>query len=85
MPWDETRAKQFGATLRRLREERGLSQESLAFRAGVTKNQLQLIEYGKSSGRRDAEGPSNPQLSTLIGFADILELSVSDLLAEAEL
>jgi transcriptional regulator with XRE-family HTH domain len=85
MPWDETRAKQFGATLRRLREERGLSQESLAFRAGVTKNQVQLIEYGRSSGRRDAEGPSNPRLSTLIGLAEVLDIDVSKLLNEAEM
>lgn len=83
--WGEADARRFGAALRRLRAERGLSQETLAFRAGVTKNQVQLIEAGRSSGRKDADGPSNPRLSTLAGLADVLGMSVSALLAEAEL
>lgn len=83
MSWSEADAKQFGLVLRRLREERGLSQETLAFRAGVTKNQVQLIEAGRSSGRKDATGPSNPRLSTLAGLAEVLGRSVSALLAEA--
>ena len=85
MSWSETNAKLFGATLRSLREERGLSQESLAFRAGVTKNQVQLIEAGRSSGRKDAEGPSNPRCSTLAGLADALGIKASELLAAAGL
>lgn len=85
MSWSEASARQFGAALRRLREERGLSQETLAFRAGVTKNQVQLIEAGRSSGRKDATGPSNPRLSTLAGLAEVMGLSVSALLAEAGL
>ena len=85
MPWDEASAKRFGATLRRLREQHDLSQESLAFQAGVTKNQVQLIEGGRASGRRDAFGPSNPRLSTLVGLADVLSMSVSDMLGQAEL
>ena len=83
--WSETSAKQFGAALRLLREERGLSQETLAFRAGITKNQLQLIESGRSSGRKDATGPSNPRLSTLSGLAEVLGMPVSALLIKARL
>jgi transcriptional regulator with XRE-family HTH domain len=83
--WSEASARRFGASLRRLREERGLSQETLAFRAGITKNQVQLIEAGRASGRREAVGPSNPRLSTLSGLAEVLELPVSVLLAEAGL
>lgn len=83
--WSEAGAKQLGAALRRLREERRLSQESLAFRAGITKNQLQLIEAGRASGRRDASGPSNPRLSTLVGLAEVLDRPVSRLLADAGL
>lgn len=83
MSWSEASARQLGVALRRLREERGLSQEKLAFRAGVTKNQVQLIEAGRSSGRKEAIGPSNPRLSTLAGLAEVLGLSVSALLAEA--
>lgn len=74
-----------GVALRRMREEHGLSQEALAFRAGIRKNQLQLIEAGRSSGRRGASGPSNPRLSTLVGLADVLGRSVSGLLADAGL
>lgn len=85
MPWNELDARRFGAVLRSLREERGLSQESLAFQAGVTKNQVQLIEAGRSSGRRDADGPSNPRLSTLVGLATVLDLDVSALLKRAGL
>lgn len=85
MSWSEASAKQLGAALRRLREERGLSQERLAFTAGITKNQLQLIEAGRASGRKDATGPSNPRLSTLAGLAQVMEMSVSALLAEAGL
>ncbi|NYE95579.1 transcriptional regulator with XRE-family HTH domain [Psychromicrobium silvestre] len=85
MAWNETKAKQFGIVLRRLREERGLSQEALAFRAGVTKNQVQLIESGRSSGRKDATGPSNPRLSTLVGLAEILEMPVHELLKHGKI
>ncbi|WP_394941864.1 helix-turn-helix domain-containing protein [Psychromicrobium sp. YIM B11713] len=80
MRWDSSAAKQFGLVLRQLREEHGLSQETLAFRAGITKNQVQLIESGKGSGRKEAMTPSNPRLSTLIGIASVLEISVHELL-----
>lgn len=83
--WNETKAEQLGATLRRLRSERGLSQESLAYQAGITKNQLQLIEAGRSTGRKDAAGPSNPRMATLSGLAEVLEVSVAGLMAAAEL
>lgn len=83
--WDEERANRLGVTLRRLRTARGLSQESLAYQAGITKNQLQLIESGRSSGRKESVGPSNPRMATLAGLAAILGVSVSDLLADANL
>jgi len=85
MPWDRKSAVQLGDTVRRLRVERGLSQETLAFSAGITKNQVQLIESGRSSGRADASGPSNPRMATLVGLAGVLDLTVIELLAEARL
>lgn len=48
------------------------------------KNQIRLIEAGLSSGRKDATGPSNPRLSTLSGLAEVMEMTVSALLAEAD-
>ena len=83
--WDEEKAKSLGTTLRRLCNERGLSQESLAYQAGITKNQLQLIEAGRSTGRESGPGPSNPRMSTLAGLAHVLEMSNTHLVSEAHI
>lgn len=80
MTWDNASAKRLGDALRELRTRRGLTQEALAYQAGITKNQVQLIESGQSSGRKDATGPSNPRISTLAGLAEVLEIRVSELL-----
>lgn len=81
----EEEAQRLGAVLRQLRQDKGLSQERMAFTAGLTKNQIQLIEAGRGSGRRDSSGPSNPRLSTLVGLADVLGMKASDLLKSAGL
>ena len=83
--WNESSAVRFGAVLRVLREARGLTQESLAFQAGVTKNQVQLIEAGRGSGSRDSGRPSNPRLSTIVGLSDVLGITVAELMARADL
>ena len=83
--WTEMDAKAFGTTLRRLRHEQGLSQETLAFTAGITKNQVQLLEAGRASGVKDSVGSSNPRISTLAGLARVLGMSVSKLLGQAGL
>lgn len=83
--WDENSASRLGDTLRRLRGARGLSQESLAYQAGITKNQLQLIESGRASGRKGEAGPSNPRMATLVGLAGVLGVSVEHLMAESAL
>lgn len=83
--WNDEQAEQLGATLRRLRNENGLSQEALAYQAGITKNQLQLIEAGRSTGRKDGAGPSNPRMATLVGLAETLGVKVSALLDAADL
>lgn len=44
-----------------------------------------LIESGRASGRKDAAGPSNPRMSTLVGLASVLSVSVSDMLESADL
>lgn len=80
MTWDDAGAKRLGDALRELRTRRGLTQEALAYQAGITKNQVQLIEAGRSSGRKDAVGQSNPRLSTLAGLAEVLEIDISELL-----
>lgn len=83
--WNDETAQRLGQTLRELRSAAGLSQESLAHQAGITKNQLQLLEAGRSSGRRDATGPSNPRMTTLFGLATVLGVTVSELLTAAQL
>ena len=83
--WDEVMAKRVGDRIRSLRTERGLSQESLAYQAGITKNQVQLIEAGRSAGRDGVAGPSNPKLGTLVGLAHVFEMTVSEFLAEAQI
>jgi transcriptional regulator with XRE-family HTH domain len=83
--WDEQSASRLGGTLRQLRNARGLSQESLAYQAGITKNQLQLIEAGRASGRKEEVGPSNPRMATLSGLAGVLGLSVAEIFADADL
>jgi len=74
-----------GAAIRRLREARGLTQEGLAYPAGVTRNQFQLIENGRSSSRSGSTGPSNPQLATITGITEVLGVTVAELLSEAGL
>lgn len=83
--WTNEDAKKFGKTLRRLRTDRQLTQESLAHRADITKNQIQLLETGRGSGRKDSVNPANPRITTLAGLASALDLSISALLAEAGL
>lgn len=58
-------------TLRRLREEKGLSQEKLARLADVANNTIIKIEVGKNQ---------NPTLDTLKKIANALEVSVDDLI-----
>jgi transcriptional regulator with XRE-family HTH domain len=59
-----------GATIRRLREERGWLQEELAARAGITQAQVSRLESGE---QRD------PRWSTLEGLARAFGLSLDAL------
>ncbi len=57
----------FGEYLRRLREERGLTQEQLAERAGLSSNAIAALE----SGRRQRPYPSTMQaLSDALGLSE---------------
>lgn len=83
--WTQEDALQLARALRRLREQSGLSQEHLAFTAGITKNQAQLLESARGSWRQGTEGFSNPKLSTLKGLATALGITVAELMEEAGL
>ncbi|WP_199399164.1 helix-turn-helix domain-containing protein [Zhihengliuella sp. ISTPL4] len=71
--------------VRALRQESGLTQEMLADRVGITKNQLQLIEAGRSASGNQGVAPSNPRMTTVFGIADAFDLSVEQLMAESRL
>jgi transcriptional regulator with XRE-family HTH domain len=64
----------FGLALRRLREERGLSQEELAIRTGLHRNHVGEIERAEA----------NPTLKTVDLIATALDLPASELIARSE-
>ncbi|WP_207485417.1 helix-turn-helix domain-containing protein [Arenibaculum pallidiluteum] len=65
-------AIQFGAILRDLRTAKGLSQEELAFRAGMSSPYLSDLERGRSS----------PSLAMVVDLARALETHPADMLAD---
>ena len=68
------RIKAFGIAVKRLRLERGLTQENLAEKAELHVNSVSLIERGLNP----------PALDTICSLADSLDVKVSDLLARME-
>ena len=62
--------------LQRLRVERGLTQEHVAYTAGITRTTYQRFE--KNENRPGS--PSNPELRTLLAIAAALGVHVRDLL-----
>jgi len=84
--WSQEKAGQLGDFIRAVRYERGLSQESIAHAAGITRNQMQLIEAGRASGRRDGDpAPANPTLRTIAGLAYAFGMSIEQFMGKAGL
>ena len=67
-------ARSFGARVRSVRHDLGLTQEELAERAGITANNLQLIENGSS----------NPTLASISALARSLKMPLSELFTAVE-
>ena len=65
-----TTVRQIGVKLKKLREERGLSQERLAAKAGLSREHLARLE----AGRHD------PTFGTLSRLAKALKVKVGELL-----
>jgi transcriptional regulator with XRE-family HTH domain len=61
--------ERFGENLLRIRQARKLSREALAFRAGIHRTQISLIEGGQRQ----------PLLGTLVKLAGALEVTVETL------
>jgi len=66
----KTIRKKFGEKIRKLRVAKGLSQEELAFRAGIHRNYLGGIERGER----------NPALDNIAAIAKALGVDLSELL-----
>jgi transcriptional regulator with XRE-family HTH domain len=69
-----SRSHAFGATLKTLREERGLSQEAAALTCGIDRSYYGKVERGLKS----------PTLTTVWRIADGLNTTPSELLARTE-
>lgn len=65
-----------GRTLRRLRKARGLTQDDLAARTGLTRNTISNIERNLGN----AETPGDPRLSTIYRLARALDIPPAVLL-----
>jgi len=63
-----------GHEIRNRREQLGLTQEELADKSGVTRNQIQVIERGWAD--RAKRRPANPRLATLLGLSEALGMRV---------
>lgn len=71
---DSPEKQAFARTLSRLRQERNLTQEELAFQSGYHPKYISLLERGRYS----------PSLTTIFELAEALGLSGADLVADVE-
>lgn len=72
-----------GQRVRERRESLGFTQEELAHRSGLSRNQVQNLENNRNN-TRDASGrpgPANPRFDTLWSVALVLDIKLSDLLS----
>lgn len=72
--WDSY-AKDLGIALQRARQRSGLSQEKVAHAAGISAYTYRKLEHGESNPGT----PANPRLRTLAALAEILGVSLHDL------
>lgn len=75
MDWTQY-TREFEMNLRRIRAQRGFSQERVAYDAGMSRLQYQRLEGGGASTDR----PANPTAKTLIALATVLDVSIDELL-----
>ncbi|HUP61396.1 MAG TPA: helix-turn-helix transcriptional regulator [Thermoanaerobaculia bacterium] len=64
--------RKVGARIRELRKERRMSQETLAFDAGVAVNSIATIERGEA----------NPSVAVLLAISRVLKVRVRDLVED---
>ncbi|MGU3426684.1 helix-turn-helix transcriptional regulator [Microbacterium paraoxydans] len=69
-------AQRLATTLRQAREDAGLSQEQVAYRAGLTRYTYQKYEKGESR----PGSPANPTLRTMLALSQVLGVTVASLI-----
>lgn len=73
-------AQEFGRKVMVMRRRMGLTQEELAARSGVSRNQIQNLEHSRNNVRDPdtrLPGRGNPRLDTIFALALALEVEVS--------
>lgn len=68
-------SQRLATSLRRARESAGLSQEQVAYRAGLTRYTYQKYEKGESR----PGSPANPTLRTLLALCQVLGVGLERL------
>lgn len=71
-----TYAAELATNLRRLRLLAALSQEDVAYRAGLTRYTYQKYEKGESAPGR----PANPTIRSLLAITQVLQVTIADIL-----
>ena len=69
-------SQRFATSLRSARDRAGLSQEDVAYQAGLTRYTYQKYEKGESR----PGAPANPSLRTLIALSQVLDVPIEELL-----
>lgn len=67
--------------LRERREAEGLTQEQLAHRAGLSRNQIQNLENNRNNNRT-GRVTANPSLDTILALERAFGMGMGDLLVE---
>ena len=73
--WSEY-VQRLATQLRRFRQAAGLSQEDVAYRAGLTRYTYQKYEKGESRTGTSA----NPSLRSLLAIAQVLEIDLAEMM-----
>ncbi|SKB05135.1 Helix-turn-helix [Aeromicrobium choanae] len=74
-------ASAFASWLRRRREGAGMTQEDLAHRAGLSRNQVQNLENNRNNNAT-GRSSANPSLDTLLALEAAFGLALGELLVE---
>ncbi|MFH7322178.1 MULTISPECIES: helix-turn-helix transcriptional regulator [Aeromicrobium] len=74
-------ASSFAQWLRRRREQAGMTQEELAHRAGLSRNQVQNLENNRNNNAT-GRSSANPSLDTILALEAAFGLELGDLLVD---